>query len=50
LTELPSKGGAPPTSWDDVDRFLEAQKHRVIETSKLLAAVKDAIGKRLVDS
>jgi len=51
LTELPSKSGAAPTSWDDVDRFLDAQKHLVIETSKLLAAVnagnQDAIGQQL---
>jgi cytochrome c556 len=51
LTELPSKGGAAPTSWDDVDRFLDAQKRLVIETSKLLAAVndgnKEAIGRQL---
>ena len=51
LTELPGKSGAAPTSWDDVDRFLDAQKRLVIETSKLLAAVKDgnkeAIGQRL---
>ncbi len=44
LTELPSKGGAAPTSWDDVDRFLDAQKRLVIETSKLLAAVNAAVG------
>ena len=30
-----------PTTWDDADRFLDAQKHLVIETSKLLAAVND---------
>jgi cytochrome c556 len=51
LTELPSKSGAAPTTWDDVDRFLDAQKHLVIETSKLLAAVNDgnkqAIGQQL---
>jgi cytochrome c556 len=41
LAELPGKSGAAPTSWDDVDRFLEAQKHLVIETAKLRAAVKD---------
>jgi cytochrome c556 len=40
LTELPSKFEAP-TTWDDVDRFLEAQKHLVIEAGKLLAAVND---------
>jgi cytochrome c556 len=51
LTELPSKSGAAPTTWDDVDRFLDAQKHLVIETSKLLAAVndgnKEVIGQQL---
>jgi cytochrome c556 len=51
LTELPSKSGAAPATWDDVDRFLDAQKHLVIETSKLLAAVnggnKEAIGQQL---
>ena len=51
LTELPGKSGAAPASWDDVDRFLDAQKHLVIETSKLLAAVndgnKEAIGRQL---
>jgi cytochrome c556 len=51
LTELPGKSGAAPTSWDDVDRFLDAQKHLVIETSKLLAVVKDgnkeAIGRQV---
>ena len=51
LTELPGKAGAAPTSWNDVDRFLDAQKHLVIETSKLLAAVndgnKEAIGQQL---
>ena len=51
LTELPSKSGVVPTTWDDVDRFLDAQKHLVIETSKLLAAVnggnKEAIGQQL---
>jgi cytochrome c556 len=51
LTELPSKSGAAPTTWDDVDRFLDAQKHLVIETSKLLAVVndgnKEAIGRQL---
>ena len=51
LTELPSKSGAAPTSWDDVDRFLDAQKHLVIETSKLLAVVnegnKEAIGRQV---
>jgi Cytochrome C' len=36
LTELPSKSGVAPTSWDDDDRFIDAQKHLVIETSKLL--------------
>jgi cytochrome c556 len=41
LTELPAKSDATPTTWDDVDRFLDAQKHLVIETSKLLAAVRD---------
>jgi cytochrome c556 len=41
LEELPGKSGAAPTSWDDVDRFLEAQKHLVIESAKLRAAVKD---------
>ncbi|MBL6617272.1 MAG: cytochrome c [Reyranella sp.] len=41
LTELPSKSGAAPTTWDDVDRFLDAQKHLVVETAKLLAATKD---------
>jgi cytochrome c556 len=41
LTELPSKNGAPPTTLNDVDRFLDDQKHLVIETSKLLATVKD---------
>jgi len=51
LTEMPSKSGAAPTTWDDVDRFLDAQKHLVIETSKLLAVVndgnKEAIGRQL---
>ena len=51
LTELPAKSGAPPTTWDDVDGFLDAQKHLVIETSKLLAAVnagnQEAIGRQL---
>jgi cytochrome c556 len=51
LTELPGKTGAPPITWGDVDRFLDAQKHLVIETSKLLAAVnggnKEAIGQQL---
>jgi|HubBroStandDraft_4_1064222.scaffolds.fasta_scaffold321209_1 cytochrome c556 len=51
LTELPSKSGAAPTIWDDVDRFLDARKHLVIETSKLLAVVnggnKEAIGQQL---
>ena len=51
LTELPSKSGVAPTTWDDVDLFLDAQKHLVIETSKLLAAVnggnKEAIGQQL---
>jgi cytochrome c556 len=51
LTELPSKSGAAPTTWDDVDRFLDAQKHLVIETSKLLGAVnegnKGTIGQQL---
>jgi cytochrome c556 len=51
LTELPSKSGVAPTTWDDVDRFLDAQKHLVIETGKLLAAVnggnKEAIGQQL---
>jgi cytochrome c556 len=51
LTELPSRSGAAPTSWDDVDRFLDAQKHLVIETSKLLAVVnegnKEAIGRQV---
>ncbi|MBV8193085.1 MAG: cytochrome c [Alphaproteobacteria bacterium] len=41
LEELPGKSGAAPTSWDDVDRFLEAQKHLVIESGKLRMAVKD---------
>jgi hypothetical protein len=45
---LPSKSGAAPT-WDDVDRFLDAQKHLVIETSKLLVPVNDGIRKRLLD-
>ena len=53
VTELRSKNGAAPT-WDDVDRFLDAQKHLVIETSKLLAAVKDgnkeAIGQQVVNT
>jgi len=51
LTELPSKSGAAPATWDDVDRFLDAQKHLVIETSKLLAVVnegnKEAIGRQV---
>jgi cytochrome c556 len=54
LTELPSKSGATPTTWDDVDRFLDGQKHLVIETSKLLAAVKDgnkdAIGQQIANT
>jgi len=54
LTELPNKSGAAPTSWDDVDRFLDAQKHLVIETGKLLAAVKDgnkdAIGQQVANT
>jgi cytochrome c556 len=54
LTELPSKIGASPTTWDDVDRFLDAQKHLVIETSKLLAAVndgnKEAVGQQLANT
>ena len=54
LTELPSKNGAPPTTWNDVDRFLDAQKHLVIETSKLLATVKDgnkeSIGQQLANT
>ena len=53
VTELPSKNGAAPT-WDDVDRFLDAQKHLVIETSKLLAAVKhgnkEATGQQVVNT
>jgi cytochrome c556 len=51
LTELPGKSGVAPTTWDDVDRFLDAQKHLVVETSKLLAAVnagnQEAIGQQL---
>ena len=54
LTELPSKSGAAPATWGDVDRFLDAQKHLVIETSKLLAAVKDgnkdAIGQQIANT
>jgi cytochrome c556 len=54
LTELPGKYDAPPTSWDDVDRFLEAQKHLVIETSKLLVTVndgnKEAIGQQVANT
>ena len=54
LTELPNKSGAAPTSWDDVDRFLDAQKHLVIETGKLLAAAKDgnkdAIGQQVANT
>jgi cytochrome c556 len=54
LTELPTKSGAPPTTWNDVDRFLDAQKHLVIETSKLLATVKDGnkelIGQQLANT
>lgn len=54
LTELPSKSGATPTTWDDVDRFLDGQKHLVIETSKLLATVKDgnkeSIGQQLANT
>ena len=54
LTGLPSKSGATPTTWDDVDRFLDGQKHLVIETSKLLAAVKDgnkdAIGQQIANT
>jgi cytochrome c556 len=41
LEELPGKSGAAPASWDEFDRFLEAQKRLVVETSKLRAAVKD---------
>lgn len=37
LEELPSKFDSPATSWDDFDRFLDAQKHLVVETSKLFA-------------
>ena len=54
LTELPSKSGAVPATWDDVDRFLDAQKHLVIETGKLLAAInggnKDAIGQQVANT
>ncbi len=54
LTELPSKSGTTSTTWDDVDRFLDAQKHLVIETGKLLAAVKDgnkdAIGQQVANT
>jgi cytochrome c556 len=54
LTELPSKSGAAPTTRDDVDCFLDAQKHLVIETSKLLAVVndgnKEAIGQQLANT
>ena len=31
LTELPTKSGAPPTTWDDVDRFLNAHVNRECE-------------------
>jgi cytochrome c556 len=54
LTELPGKSGAAPATWDDVDRFLDAQKHLVIETGKLLAVVKDgnkdAIGQQIANT
>ena len=54
LTELPTQSGAPPTSWADVDRFLDAHKHLVIESSKLLATVKDGnkglIGQQLANT
>jgi cytochrome c556 len=54
LTELPTKSVAPPTTWDDVDRFLDAHKRLVIETSKLLTTVKDGnkelIGQQLANT
>ena len=40
LAELPSKFDAGPTTWDDFEQFLDAQKRLVIETDKLLFAVK----------
>jgi cytochrome c556 len=46
--------GEPAATWNDVDRFLDAQKHLVIETSKLLATVKDgnteSIGQQLTNT
>ena len=52
--ELPGKLDAPPTTWDDVDPFLDAQKHLVIEADKLLVAVdqgdKEAIGQQVVNT
>lgn len=51
LEQLPGKFDAPPTSWEDVERFLDAQKHLVIESSKLLVTVnagdKEAIGRQM---
>ena len=32
-----SSGSAPPTAWPDVERFLDAQKRLVLETSRLAA-------------
>ena len=36
LQTLPAKFDAATTSWDDWDRFLDAQKRVVVETSKLV--------------
>ncbi|WP_170921084.1 cytochrome c [Enhydrobacter aerosaccus] len=51
LEELPSKFDAPTTTWDDFERFLDAQKKLVVETSKLFAVVnggdKEAIARQM---
>ena len=54
LTDLPHKFDAASPTWDDLERFLDAQAKLVIETDKLLLAVrqgdKAAIAQQVADT
>ena len=54
LTDLPHKFDAASPTWDDLQRFLDAQTKLVIETDKLLLAVrkgdKAAIAQQIADT
>ncbi|MBS0519886.1 MAG: cytochrome c [Proteobacteria bacterium] len=51
LDELPSKFGTAASTWDDYERFLDAQKKLAVEASKLFAITgtgdRDAVARQM---